>query len=56
MIVSGLAYGIDIVAHRTALKARAATRWAAWRTGWTGIYPGEHAATAKEMLRPGRAR
>lgn len=52
MIVSGLAYGIDIVAHRTALKAGLDTIGCVAH-GLDRIYPGEHAATAKEMLEQG---
>lgn len=52
MIVSGLAYGIDIVAHRTALKAGLDTIGCVAH-GLDRIYPGEHAATAKEMLKQG---
>ena len=52
MIVSGLAYGIDIVAHRTALKVGLNTIGCVAH-GLDRIYPGEHAATAKEMLKQG---
>lgn len=48
-IVSGLAYGIDIVAHRTALRCKLPTIGCVAH-GLDRIYPGEHAATAKEML------
>jgi DNA processing protein len=48
-IVSGLAYGIDIVAHRTALKNDMPTIGCVAH-GLDKLYPGEHAATAKEML------
>lgn len=51
-IVSGLAYGIDIVAHRTALKAGLETIGCVAH-GLDRIYPGEHAATAKEMIKQG---
>lgn len=47
-IVSGLAYGIDIVAHRTALR-RGLPTVACVAHGLDRIYPGEHAATAKEI-------
>jgi DNA processing protein len=52
LIVSGLAYGIDIVAHRTALKAGLSTIGCVAH-GLDRIYPGEHAATAKEMMKQG---
>ncbi|MBL7981648.1 MAG: DNA-protecting protein DprA [Flavobacteriales bacterium] len=51
-IVSGLAYGIDIVAHRTALKQDLPTLGCVAH-GLDKLYPGEHAATAKEMLEQG---
>lgn len=51
-IVSGLAYGIDIVAHRTALKNDMPTIGCVAH-GMDRLYPGEHAATAKEMLKIG---
>lgn len=52
VIVSGLAYGIDIVAHRTALKVGLETIGCVAH-GLDRIYPAEHAATAKEMLKHG---
>lgn len=52
LIVSGLAYGIDIVAHRTALKAGLRTVGCVAH-GLDRIYPGEHATTAKEMTERG---
>ncbi len=51
-IVSGLAYGIDIVAHRHALKNELPTIGCVAH-GLDKLYPGEHAATAKEMVRHG---
>lgn len=51
-IVSGLAYGIDIVAHRAALKNGMATI-ACVAHGLDRLYPAEHAATAKDMLANG---
>lgn len=51
-IVSGLAYGIDIVAHRTAVRERMPTI-ASVAHGLDKLYPGEHAATAKDMLEHG---
>jgi DNA processing protein len=47
-IVSGLAYGIDIVAHRTALKQGLPTV-ACVAHGLDKLYPAEHAATAREL-------
>jgi DNA processing protein len=52
MIVSGLAYGIDIVAHRAALKAGLNTIGCVAH-GLDRLYPGEHMNTAKEMLAQG---
>jgi len=51
-IVSGLAYGIDIVAHRHALKNELPTIGCVAH-GLDKLYPGDHAATAKEMVRHG---
>ncbi len=51
-IVSGLAYGIDIVAHRAALRNGLQTIGCVAH-GLDRIYPGEHAATAKEMCGQG---
>lgn len=51
-IVSGLAYGIDIVAHRTALKNDMPTIGCVAH-GLDKLYPSEHAATAKEMVKHG---
>ncbi len=51
-IVSGLAYGIDIVAHRSAVKLDLPTIGCVAH-GLDRLYPGEHAATAKEMLEHG---
>jgi DNA processing protein len=48
-IVSGLAYGIDITAHRAALRNDLPTIGCVAH-GMDKLYPGEHAATAKEML------
>ena len=47
-IVSGLAYGIDIAAHRSCLKHQVPTI-AAMATGIDNIYPTAHAKTAFEM-------
>lgn len=51
-IISGLAYGIDITAHRAALKEGLPTI-ACLAHGLDKLYPGEHAATAREMLKEG---
>lgn len=51
-IVSGLAYGIDITAHRAALRCGLPTIGCVAH-GLDRIYPGEHAATAKEMCELG---
>ena len=51
-IVSGLAYGIDIVAHRTALKNDMPTIGCVAH-GLDKLYPAEHAAIAKEMVKQG---
>lgn len=51
-IVSGLAYGIDIVAHRTALKQGLPTV-ACVAHGLDKLYPAEHAATARELAAHG---
>ena len=51
-IVSGLAYGIDIVAHRAALRCGLPTV-ASVAHGLDKLYPGEHAGTAKEIVRNG---
>ncbi|MGL4364547.1 MAG: DNA-processing protein DprA [Bacteroidales bacterium] len=49
IIVSGLAFGIDICAHRAALKNKLLTV-AILGHGLDKIYPSEHSFTAKEML------
>lgn len=51
-IVSGLAYGIDIVAHRTALKSELPTIGCVAH-GLDRLYPGEHRATAQQMFKSG---
>lgn len=47
-IVSGLAYGIDICAHRSVLKAEGKTT-AVLAHGLDTIYPGKHTRRAREM-------
>lgn len=52
LILSGLAYGIDIYAHRYALKHQLPTI-GVMAHGHDKLYPPQHAATAKEMLNHG---
>ena len=52
LIVSGLAYGIDICAHRAALKAGLPTV-GVLAHGLDQIYPSANRATAKQMLENG---
>ncbi len=52
VIVSGLAYGIDIAAHRAALSAGIPTV-AVMATGISTIYPADHRSTAVDMVRHG---
>ena len=52
LIVSGLAYGIDVCAHRAALKAGLPTI-GVLAHGLDRIYPAAHRATAKQMLENG---
>lgn len=51
-IVSGLAYGIDIIAHRTALACGLPTI-GVLAHGLDRIYPSSHTSTAHEMLQNG---
>ena len=52
LIVSGLAYGIDVCAHRAALKAGIPTV-GVLAHGLDRIYPNAHRTTAKQMLENG---
>lgn len=52
LIVSGLAYGIDVCAHRGALKAGLPTV-GVLAHGLDRIYPSSHRSTAVEMLQQG---
>ena len=51
-IVSGLAYGIDITAHRAAVRNGLPTIGCVAH-GLDKLYPGEHLATAREMMEEG---
>lgn len=48
-IVSGLAYGIDILAHKAALQANI-PNWAVLAHGVDHIYPPPHQSTAESMI------
>jgi DNA processing protein len=52
LIISGLAYGIDAVAHKAALKYHLPTVGILGH-GLDQIYPSEHTSLAREMLRTG---
>ncbi len=52
LIVSGLAFGIDIIAHREALKKNIPTIGVIGH-GFDKMYPPAHAKTAKEMISSG---
>ena len=52
LIVSGLAFGIDAVAHRAALKNNLATV-GVLAHGLNKLYPSEHASLAREMTAQG---
>ena len=52
LIISGLAFGIDAIAHKTALKLKLPTV-AVLAHGHDSIYPFQHRALAHEMVRHG---
>ncbi len=52
IIVSGLAYGIDITAHRAAVASNTPTV-AVMATGLNTVYPADHRADASEIVRRG---
>ncbi|MBD0279408.1 MAG: DNA-protecting protein DprA, partial [Flavisolibacter sp.] len=52
VVVSGLAYGIDALAHKTALKNNLPTIGVVGH-GLDTIYPAAHASLAKEMIQAG---
>lgn len=52
LVVSGLAFGIDIAAHRAALDAGVATA-AVLAHGFNTIYPADHRNEAREIARGG---
>ncbi len=52
LIVSGLAYGVDVMAHRSALRQKMATV-GVLAHGLDRIYPAIHRQTANEMLEKG---
>lgn len=51
-IISGLAYGIDIAAHRAALRAGVPTV-AVMATGLNSVYPADHRNDAQQMVAEG---
>lgn len=52
LIVSGLAYGVDIVAHRACIKHQLSTL-GVMASGLDVVYPAAHLRTAKEMQQNG---
>lgn len=52
LILSGLAFGVDIAAHRSALKFNIPTT-GVLAHGLDTIYPGEHRSTAERMIENG---
>ncbi|MFA5645800.1 MAG: DNA-processing protein DprA [Candidatus Ratteibacteria bacterium] len=51
-VISGLARGIDIIAHQSALRARGVTV-AVLGSGFNHLYPPEHASTAEKIAESG---
>jgi DNA processing protein len=54
IIVSGLAYGIDIASHRSAIKNNLST-WAVMGHSLESIYPAKHKRTAQKIIETGGA-
>ncbi|MEP7373128.1 MAG: DNA-processing protein DprA [Chitinophagaceae bacterium] len=52
MVISGLAYGIDAIAHKAAVKNNLPTI-GVLAHGLDQVYPSQHTALAKEMLKAG---
>lgn len=52
MVISGLAYGIDAIAHKTALQQQMNTV-GVLAHGFQTIYPGHHRSLAQEMIERG---
>ncbi|MFV0522061.1 MAG: DNA-processing protein DprA [Mangrovibacterium sp.] len=52
IVVSGLAYGIDTIAHKACLRHHIPT-WGVLAHGLDQIYPAKHRDIAKEMLKQG---
>lgn len=52
VVVSGLAYGIDVIAHKAALKSDIPTVGVVGH-GMDKMYPPDHAGIAKEMIKHG---
>ncbi len=52
LIVSGLAYGIDVAAHKAALREGVPTG-AVMAHGLNTVYPADHRGTAAQMIRQG---
>ena len=52
LIISGLAFGIDAIAHKTALKQDLSTV-AVLAHGLASLYPPEHGQLSKQMLKQG---
>ena len=52
LIVSGLAFGIDAIAHKTSLKQELSTI-AVLAHGLSSLYPSEHVQLSKQMIKQG---